>query len=241
MAVLLLPEAAPLKTIPRAVTQGARQTLADLPASAQAAISAGIGRDQAAYHAALREDGSFGMTNPAQNLHAHFTADTATVRAGDVEWNLLLSAWGYGETLQRVKRVAPSATANRVEYPRGALSEWYVNGPQGLEQGFTIQDPNSQSLDSARDRLPSSNFQPPTSNLQLPTSNFHPHPRARARHGFRRARQRGWARADLVVSQRGNGPALQRLDRVRCDGQGTARVDGNWKLDSDLQPPTSNL
>lgn len=156
MAVLLLPEAAPLKTIPRAVTQGARQTLADLPASAQAAISAGIGRDQAAYHAALREDGSFGMTNPAQNLHANFTADTATVRAGDVEWNLLLSAWGYGETLQRVERVAPSATANRVEYPRGALSEWYVNGPQGLEQGFTIQNPNS----------PIPNPQSPISNLQ---------------------------------------------------------------------------
>ena len=29
-------------------------------------------------------------------------------------------------------------TGNRVEYRRGDLTEWYVNGSQGLEQGFTL-------------------------------------------------------------------------------------------------------
>ena len=28
---------------------------------------------------------------------------------------------------------------NRIEYRRGALTEWYVNGPLGLEQGFTLR------------------------------------------------------------------------------------------------------
>src|SRR6185436_9419192 len=28
---------------------------------------------------------------------------------------------------------------NRVEYRRGGLTEWYANGPLGLEQGFTLQ------------------------------------------------------------------------------------------------------
>ena len=28
--------------------------------------------------------------------------------------------------------------ANRVTYAHPGLSEWYVNGPLGLEQGFTI-------------------------------------------------------------------------------------------------------
>ena len=32
----------------------------------------------------------------------------------------------------------PRAHGNRVEYARGAVDEWYANGPQGLEQGFTI-------------------------------------------------------------------------------------------------------
>src|SRR5207302_6777381 len=33
---------------------------------------------------------------------------------------------------------APSVSANRVSYRRGMLSEWYLNGPLGLEQGFTV-------------------------------------------------------------------------------------------------------
>ncbi|MGO9489719.1 MAG: hypothetical protein ACLQBB_11905 [Solirubrobacteraceae bacterium] len=32
----------------------------------------------------------------------------------------------------------PRAEGNRVEYARGAVSEWYANGPYGVEQGFTI-------------------------------------------------------------------------------------------------------
>jgi hypothetical protein len=34
--------------------------------------------------------------------------------------------------------VAPTANANRVEYRRDVLTEWYENGPLGLEQGFTL-------------------------------------------------------------------------------------------------------
>jgi hypothetical protein len=40
-----------------------------------------------------------------------------------------------------VKAVAPQAEANRVEYRRGGLTEWYLNGPLGLEQGFTLARP----------------------------------------------------------------------------------------------------
>ncbi|MDP2989671.1 MAG: hypothetical protein Q8O57_03795, partial [Kiritimatiellota bacterium] len=37
--------------------------------------------------------------------------------------------------------VRPFVSANRVEYRRGALTEWYVNGPLGLQQGFTVTAP----------------------------------------------------------------------------------------------------
>jgi len=145
LAVLLARAAALGKPIPRAAGQSAQQTFADLPAPAQAAISAAIGRDQAEYHAALLDDGSFEIANPAQNLHANFSTDAATVRAGKVEWNLRLSAWGYGDAFQPVENIAPTATANRVEYLRGALTEWYVNGPLGLEQGFTLAQPPAEA------------------------------------------------------------------------------------------------
>ena len=41
----------------------------------------------------------------------------------------------------RRSNVAPRASANRVTYAHAQLSEWYVNGPLGLEQGFTIARP----------------------------------------------------------------------------------------------------
>jgi hypothetical protein len=37
-----------------------------------------------------------------------------------------------------VGHVSPSAHANRVLYRHSSLSEWYANGPLGVEQGFTI-------------------------------------------------------------------------------------------------------
>ncbi len=40
--------------------------------------------------------------------------------------------------MHRVKAVAPQAKANRVEYRRDGITEWYENGPLGLEQGFTL-------------------------------------------------------------------------------------------------------
>ena len=36
---------------------------------------------------------------------------------------------------------SPHAQANRVAYAHAGLSEWYVNGPLGLEQGFALQRP----------------------------------------------------------------------------------------------------
>lgn len=36
---------------------------------------------------------------------------------------------------------APVSAESRVEYRRDGLTEWYVNGPRGLEQGFTLAAP----------------------------------------------------------------------------------------------------
>ena len=39
------------------------------------------------------------------------------------------SRWGLPQT---------SANGNRVDFNYGTIDEWYVNGPRGLEQGFTL-------------------------------------------------------------------------------------------------------
>ena len=43
-----------------------------------------------------------------------------------------------------VAPAAPTARANRVSYRRGPLTEWYANGPLGLEQGFTLKAPSDR-------------------------------------------------------------------------------------------------
>ena len=51
-------------------------------------------------------------------------------------------AWTCGRSATDVRTetraVTPEGKSNRVVYPRLGLSEWYANGPLGLEQGFTI-------------------------------------------------------------------------------------------------------
>jgi hypothetical protein len=53
---------------------------------------------------------------------------------------MTLRGYGYGDAMTIARVAVPHATSNRVEYRRDALTEWYVNGPMGLEQGFTINE-----------------------------------------------------------------------------------------------------
>ena len=114
--------------------------LSDLPPGAQAQISAALGRDHAGYHAVARGRG-FRAENSKHGLVVDFTPSGVKVGAGPATWSLALRAYGYGDELQAVSVVPPQAMANRVEYQRGVLTEWYLNGPLGLEQGFTIASP----------------------------------------------------------------------------------------------------
>jgi len=43
--------------------------------------------------------------------------------------------------LQPVAPAEPSASANRIEYRRAGITEWYLNGAGGLERGFTLPQP----------------------------------------------------------------------------------------------------
>lgn len=104
---------------------------------AVARISDVIGRDQQAFHAITRATG-FDVQNARQGIRASFTDAGADIRVGTAGWRVALMGYGYGSKLQKVATTRPSATANRVEYRRGAITEWYVNGPGGLEQGFTL-------------------------------------------------------------------------------------------------------
>src|SRR5215831_5052379 len=112
--------------------------LTPLPATAQGQISGALGRDEDSYHARA-QSGGFRMENRRVGLSAEFTQSGVTFRAGEHQWGVALRGYGYGEKLRAASVVAPHSAANRIEYRRDGLTDWYVNGPLGLEQGFTLE------------------------------------------------------------------------------------------------------
>ena len=111
-----------------------------LPQQAQATISATIGADQGAYHA-IANDGGYFINNPAQELGAQFSSGGVRFSTRTHSWELSLSGYGYGDAVQPVQVAIPAARGNRIDYSRGVLTEWYINGPFGVEQGFTLSAP----------------------------------------------------------------------------------------------------
>jgi FG-GAP repeat len=90
---------------------------------------------------------SYQASNTSHKLALGFGVRGVDVRpAKDPSWHMgmKLSAIGYGNNLQSVASVASGAmttNGNRVEYRHDQLTEWYLNGPLGLEQGFTLNRP----------------------------------------------------------------------------------------------------
>jgi hypothetical protein len=114
-------------------------SLGPLPPPAEARISAAIGEDERAYHAVAHPRG-LRMENANHHLSAEFSQTGVELRHGGDHLGMVLRGYGHGSPSKNADAVAPNATANRVEYRRGALTEWYVNGPVGLEQGFTFDE-----------------------------------------------------------------------------------------------------
>ena len=75
---------------------------------------------------------------PAQGIGERFDADGATVSSGALVLGMQLQGLSFAGGSAGVADSPPKARANRVSYARPGVTEWYRNGPQGLEQGFTV-------------------------------------------------------------------------------------------------------
>ncbi|HUZ14672.1 MAG TPA: hypothetical protein VMU72_00665 [Gaiellaceae bacterium] len=110
-----------------------------LPLAARGPVAAAIASHDPAYRVS---PSSSGLTarNPAQRLRLRFSAAGVGVSAGAGQLRLTLQAVGRGTVARRLGAVDPRVVApNRTVYRRPGLSEWYANGPLGLEQGFTLR------------------------------------------------------------------------------------------------------
>jgi hypothetical protein len=104
------------------------------------AVQSGAGEE---YHAERGASGEAVLVHPPQRFAA--TLDGARVLVTQDEedgWELTLATTAVG-CEARPGALLPAgvveASKNRVHMSRGDVEEWYVNGPLGLEQGFTLE------------------------------------------------------------------------------------------------------
>jgi hypothetical protein len=112
--------------------------LSGLPMGAQARISGALGNAASSYRVSAPSEGVAEARNPVQGLAAGFTRSGIELHSGGLRVGLRLRGIGYGSVPAPVDEIAPAVSANRVTYRHSSVSEWYVNGPLGLEQGFTV-------------------------------------------------------------------------------------------------------
>jgi hypothetical protein len=97
----------------------------------------------------------FQAPNRAHNLRILFGEEG--IRIGprvsiDADWSWGLSLQGIAteEGMLPVANSERIISGNRIEYRRGTLTEWYINNPSGLEQGFTLtEEPDTEATDIA--------------------------------------------------------------------------------------------
>jgi hypothetical protein len=116
------------------------RSLARLSAVQAAQLSSALGAKLPAYAITSRA-GTLIASRPGKHLGARFGARGVTVSAGSLRVQMRLAAIGGATSLHGLGGVAPRARSNRVTYTRLGLREWYVNGPLGIEQGFTVERP----------------------------------------------------------------------------------------------------
>jgi hypothetical protein len=122
----------------RSARSGSSAT-ASIPAAARAEVSAALGAARPAFHVHATNGGGLAANNAAQGISARFAAGGVTVSKAALNLHLSLRSVGFGAgARESAAATEPTAYSNRATYARGAVSEWYVNGPAGLEQGFTL-------------------------------------------------------------------------------------------------------
>ena len=141
----------PTTTASTSSTEKPATGLSSLPADAQGPISAALGKDDSGYWVHPTPNGLRGE-NLRHALTAFFTKQGPEVRSHNRRWGLQTRAYGYSNALHPVKAVAPQAKANRVEYRHDGVTEWYENGPLGLEQGFTLAHRPGKAPEKAKDQ-----------------------------------------------------------------------------------------
>ncbi|HMX29108.1 MAG TPA: putative Ig domain-containing protein, partial [Blastocatellia bacterium] len=79
--------------------------------------------------------------NGAAGYDAYVTGDGVSIAVNDESYvSLSLRGIGYGEVLHDVAPGEVSGDGQSINIERNGVQEWFVNGPDGLEHGFTLAE-----------------------------------------------------------------------------------------------------
>lgn len=102
---------------------------------------------QARFHVSRVERTPLGRTawhapNPAAGYDAFITETGVSIALNEQSYvSLSLQRLGYGAALQPVAPGTVSGDRQTINIAREGVQEWYINGPDGLEHGFTLAEP----------------------------------------------------------------------------------------------------
>ncbi len=112
----------------------------ELPRAAVGPVSAAIGAVEPSYRVHPSPSGAAAV-NRGQGFAVSFTSNGVSVSSGSLGLALRTTAAGFGGSQAALAPATPQPYSNRVTYDRPGVQEWYANGPFGLEQGFTVEQP----------------------------------------------------------------------------------------------------
>ena len=96
-------------------------------------------------------ESTYHLENPLHSLDAKLSpggVNFSSAEKDDWTWNLKFDGYGRGASVDQVADPKLTADGSRVEYHySNGVTEWYVNGPLGLQQGFTFESKPASSVD----------------------------------------------------------------------------------------------
>jgi len=136
----------PFTTAPGVPRAGVRpqpsHTSIQMPIGLATTASASIGASEPRFWTVRHGDS---LQATGGGIHSTFSAAGAKFRVARGTLEMSLAGIGHGRSLGAVSAVPPTGSANRTIYSHGSISEFYNNGPYGLEQGFTVARPQRAS------------------------------------------------------------------------------------------------
>ncbi len=119
-------------------TMAYARSVRNISLTGQYALSRVLGNDHPEYHARSQNTNII-LSNQNQEFTVKLYDDAGLVlQHQNHHISMRLVAVGAGGYLQNLSSIQAKVLANQISYDQGLVKQWFVNGPMGLQQGFTI-------------------------------------------------------------------------------------------------------